>query len=1406
MSITTVLNGETVTNPNINNAVVNAVSGSTIFIDDEKISQSLYNGTGKAPVWVVTDTVIDAPINTSGNPNYGIYVNSAGNILSGSTVSNSTYDAGGAGISVVSGGIYVENSLFYKNATSSTNKNGGGAYLNDCVSTITGSTFYGNEGYNGGALYVNTNATLYLGDTIFDGNIARGVGGAFRNQGTTVLTGQITLGSATDRIYNGGTITVDAVANLNGKTVARVVDASNVDWLAAKGTLSVTDGYQLFYDCTQNDMYVTAAATDLTELSAIVSEKGDVFSVAIGDKTYHGIGYSSLADALNAKYSTAYKGESVAIANPVIVDGVNFTSEMTLAKGNNVIAKDITIANITDAADTKGGVAIDNAGNLTLINAKIYNNVGLNTGAACAAINNSGTLDIQGGTFSKNNSKYRGGAISATSAAGISLDKVLFDGNTAGYGGAFFFNSCNAKWVNITGCTFLANRASNSGGATYSPGSRINIYDSLFQSNTAGSEGGALHVNGGTANIYGSTFTDNQGNGAAFCIRGGVYTFAANADGDKNLFFDNRGQEAFRIVGGGTVFLGNAVFSGNAGAIELETQTNSNTGQVTWGHLVVNGLVTLETSSDTVVNAGDITIDANAFFAGKSADVGVVKVFDANSADWFTNKGTLNGDTFIYDNDMYIYRGDARAAILTDDGAASQVTVGDTVYYGIGADSLADAVAFDNTVVVKGFVTGGAKYINGPNQTLTLIGAKDSGFTGFAVEGDDKVIGSVLHNNSGTMNISGVTISNNQAPQGGAICNTGKMYISDSLITGNTTSVKYGGAIHSGNTLVLDNVRFTENDVAVSNKLAAAVYFGGQTISINNCTFTDNKGNGLYLNGAVVTDIKNTTFSGNVGNGYGGAIHALSGALNVDNVTFSGNKGYYAITVVGSQADKKISNSTFDGNEAGAIKMLSSSEFDVTVHNTKFMTASDYIEVSGTSYKLIFSGDITLNASLLGTAYQTDGANFTLGAGIDLNGVDFDKAMITVDGALYKGEAVTIATKVGKIGDYTIANNTNPFLTLEVVNGNLLLKEVDAQISGEEVKSSYTGDGVTVMDGGAVGTFFATKDNESEIATKISGGKVESNLVAGAYVAAGNSATVNSVELLIGGTAEVAAKVYAGGYLYGNAGDAEAAAEAQMTVGEVNITLDGGAVSTNMYGGAHARQFGNASVTEVNITVTAGNHSRIYAGGWAEKGAVSSVGIANVIISGGTVDYLYGAGANADGKTYVDTTNITIENDAMVNTIFMGGRYGYSWVDNVNLTFAGADKVLNRLSGVSSAGMDYADATVVKLETNVTADLIDYVDKFVINEGYTLTANNEFYLGNRVEGGAEPDVTTFDFIAEGEANWTAVAGISDFTNAKFSVNGTGLTAWDGSAAIAIGGYELTYDAKDKTIKLAKITA
>jgi len=75
-------------------------------------------------------------------------------------------------------------------------------------------------------------------------------------------------------------------------------------------------------------------------------------------------------------------------------------------------------------------------------------------------------------------------------------------------------------------------------------------------------------------------------------------------------------------------------------------------------------------------------------------------------------------------------------------------------------------------------------------------------------------------------------------------------------------------------------------------------------------------------------------------------------------------------------------------------------------------------------------------------------------------------------------------------------------------------------------------------------------------------------------------------------------------------------------------------------------------------------------------------------------------GANADGRTFVGTSNITVSDAAVVNTIFVGGRR--------------------------------------------------------------------------------------DQIA----------------NAKFSVNGSEAQLWDGKAALAIGDYELTYDADKKTITLA----
>ncbi len=893
----------------------------------------------------------------------------------------------------------------------------------------------------------------------------------------------------------------------------------------------------------------------------------------------------------------------------------------------------------------------------------------------------------------------------------------------------------------------------------------------------------------------GKKWNPSQGKGdAAAIVIGGKYNKSfSQSSGSQNVIYDDvsvSGSTSHALQSTGKIFIVGGTYS--------SCRVIGATPTINFG-----GAAVRPRKDDLFITTKTKVID------GETVKVGTV--FDGNSTNYgfggaihgFSSAGGIyiDGATFSNNQSLYTLGSDSY-----DTRGGGAIGVGYTPY------TLVQNAIFDSNSAL----CGGGAIIVAASKELDVFNTEfknNSAFTGGAIKMDGAVLNikdSTFLQNSTT----GETIEGNLLEQlGGAVYNAATATVSDSIFSGNVSG-KHGGALYSTGKLTLTGSTFINN---YCHSQGGAVYIDAKNSKVQNCLFYgntayDDRSGAVYFARALT--ITGSTFTGNVAhNKNAGALRIVANAT-VSDCKFYGNqaKGLYGdgtsnFGVGGALCVDKgvvvtVSNTDFSGNSAkklgGAIYIdEDAAAATVNLTDVRFLTASDTIYAAAGT--LSFAGNITLNANLSGDGTFTvaDGANFTIGKGVDLNGVDFSNASITVDGADYLTDTL-IATGVGGAGTLKAVNNK--FMTLTLDGTELWLKE----IAGETItETSHIGDGLNIMDNGKVGTFFATKGEEKEIATKISGGKVESNLVGGAYVAAGNTAAVDNVELLIGGTAEVAAKVYAGGYLYGNG---STSADAQLKVTAVNINIDGGAVSTNMYGGAHARQNGNAKVDTVNITVTDGSHSRIYAGGWAEKGAVSSVGTSTVIISGGTVDYLYGAGANADGTTTVGATTITIENDAVVNTIFMGGRYGYSWVNNVSLTFDGKAKVLKRLSGVSSAGMDYAKATVVELATDVTANLIDYVDKFVINEGCTLTANNEFYLGNRIEGGAEPGVTTFDFIAEGEASWTAVAGIDDFTNAKFAVNGAGLTTWDGSAAIEIGGYELTYDAKDKTIKLAQITA
>jgi hypothetical protein len=120
-----------------------------------------------------------------------------------------------------------------------------------------------------------------------------------------------------------------------------------------------------------------------------------------------------------------------------------------------------------------------------------------------------------------------------------------------------------------------------------------------------------------------------------------------------------------------------------------------------------------------------------------------------------------------------------------------------------------------------------------------------------------------------------------------------------------------GGLILAGpgTTLALQSLTFTEGLASEGG----AIYANGTALEIGNCLFLDNqgedettlhgsKGGAIYIDSAGTVDIINSTFADNV---------AMPG-VDAPTASFGG-----AIADMNSSATLKITNSTFDGNQAG---------------------------------------------------------------------------------------------------------------------------------------------------------------------------------------------------------------------------------------------------------------------------------------------------------------------------------------------------------------------------------------------------------------------------------------------------------------------------------------------------------
>lgn len=224
--------------------------------------------------------------------------------------------------------------------------------------------------------------------------------------------------------------------------------------------------------------------------------------------------------------------------------------------------------------------------------------------------------------------------------------------------------------------------------------------------------------------------------------------------------------------------------------------------------------------------------------------------------------------------------------------------------------------------------------------------------------------GAIYVSDNGKVNITGGSIKNNKAYVGAGIeLVSGSVNIANATISGNEgvnhpiLGKSFGGAITCTDyNCTLNLTGCTINNNNASN--GGAISNAGKTI-IDNCIFEGNTGSlgGAFYNRSNECEIKNSTFNGNIATSYGGAIINLGGATIVSqNNIIKNNQAVYgggifnyaANDVITSENDVITLNTANSG--AGVFINRGNADFSTTkIYNNKATDSANDLYISSTA-------------------------------------------------------------------------------------------------------------------------------------------------------------------------------------------------------------------------------------------------------------------------------------------------------------------------------------------------------------------------------------------------------------------------------------------------------------------------
>ena len=562
-------------------------------------------------------------------------------------------------------------------------------------------------------------------------------------------------------------------------------------------------------------------------------------------------------------------------------------------------------------------------------------------------------LTVAGGSFTGNSAKG-GGAISIQSGAVLKLQGGSFRENTAdAAGGGAIYVAANSV-LNMTGGSLTGNTTTSNGGAVYLASGTGYFEGGVIDGNTALVNGGGVYVNRATAYFNGTAVKNNasqKSNG------GGIYGAGAT------LIELNKGEISGNTAnnGAGVYATINTVKSGGTETVYYSTVRVGDI-TVTGNKAATNGggiLLVGEKSSMTMTagtvsgnsakNAGGILVQTGATFnlkggriANNTASVGGGGVYlstaklNMEGGAIANNAGKSNAGGMMLMRCEAAIKGGTVSGNTAESGAGIYISGSKVEIHNVSVTgNVSGKNAAGILVGVKEYTENGVKKtavptvnmyggtISGNNASKGNAGAiliQSKGAT-FNLKGgtitDNKAAvgaGGIYVADNTILNMTGGTVSGNEAKQGGAMfCLRGTINITGGQIFDNTATSAAGAIYVNGYASTpagsKDDLSIRKGIVTVKNvdfyghkAITGGAFEVGNfgTLNLENCQVHDNVaeniGGGVYINKVSFATLKNVEIYDNEAQGGGG------GGLSIN---------------VGSEV--KAEDLTVENNRAGGI-------------------------------------------------------------------------------------------------------------------------------------------------------------------------------------------------------------------------------------------------------------------------------------------------------------------------------------------------------------------------------------------------------------------------------------------------------------------------------------------------------